>query len=67
MERADKYINDIELLFQEWKIKHHLMILTTVKMCSFEMVLYARSSGFPKKCGPYICSKKHITEQVTGI
>ena len=67
MERTEKYISDIELLFQEWKTKHLLMILTTVKNVFIRDGIVCPEQWFSQKCAPCFCSKKHITEQATGI
>ena len=67
MERADKYINDIELLFQEWKNKAPSDDINHSQNVFIRDGIVCPEQWFSQKCGPYICSKKHITEQVTGI
>ena len=67
MERTEKYISDIELLFQEWKNKAPSDDINHSKNVFIRDGIVCPEQWFPKKCAPCFCSKKHITEQATGI
>ncbi|MFR8230697.1 MAG: hypothetical protein ACLVAH_12265 [Anaeromassilibacillus sp.] len=62
MERADKYINDIELLFQEWKNKAPSDDINHSQNVFIEMVLYAGAVVFPKVRHLYLLKEAyHVT------